>query len=66
MVKRLVGFLGSCPTPECGGAAGYFCVLCRHYVEDCLCSPGGCACPDDNGWASIGERKMIREKLGIQ
>ena len=69
MRRRLVGYLGTCQTPECGRAHGYFCVRCHHYVSTCLCSVGACACrladgtPDDSGWASKGERKAVREKL---
>lgn len=62
MSKR-VGYLGSCGTPLCGGISGYFCVRCRHYVADCLCSPAWCGCADDQGWASEGERRVILAKL---
>jgi len=63
----LVGFLGSCGTPYCGGIEGYFCVLCRHYVAECRCQGAdGCTCEgDDYGqyWASTGERPFMRYKL---
>lgn len=68
-MARLVGFLYSCETPECGGVDGYFCVRCRHYVTDCRCSRGWCECRlpdgtcDDSGWASKGERRFIKVKL---
>ncbi len=65
---KLVGFLYSCSTPECGGVSGYFCVKCRHYCSKCACgsNTGGCACAGTDYqkyWASTGERKMMREKL---
>lgn len=62
MSKR-VGYLGSCGTPLCGAVNGYFCVRCKHYVSDCLCSPGYCLCANDEGWASGGERRAVLEKL---
>lgn len=62
-MPKLVGFLYSCSTPYCGGVDGYFCVRCRHYVMDCLCTPSQCACPDDEGWASTGERRAVLAKL---
>lgn len=61
--KRLVGFLGSCGTPYCGGIIGYFCVRCHRYVSDCRCSPASCACHDSKGWACAGERPAVRAAL---
>lgn len=63
MSNRRVGFLGSCGTPYCGGIEGYFCVRCEHYVQDCRCQPGLCDCGNGAGWASQGERPMVRERL---
>ena len=69
-MKR-VGYLGSCPTYDCGGVDGYFCVRCRHYVTDCRCTPDWCSCalpdgrPDTSGWASTGERRYVRERIGL-
>lgn len=60
--RKLVGFLGSC-TEVCGGVHGYFCVRCRHYLVDCRCTPAHCECGDSQGWASQGERKVIRAAL---
>ena len=60
---RLIGLLGSCPVPECGGVDGYFCVKCRHYVVDCRCTPGLCECGNYAYWASTGERPELRALL---
>jgi len=67
-MTKLLGYLGECGTPYCGGIYGYFCVKCRHYLTNCDCfsNEGGCTCDDDNygkWWASTGERRMLREAL---
>ena len=53
----------TCQTPYCGSVYKYFCVKCRHYVEDCRCQPGYCACETREWWAATGERPMLRRKL---
>jgi len=65
---KLVGYLGNCGTPYCGGIFGYFCVKCRRYVAECRCGDysRGCSCPEDKNnryWAGPGERKVLRELL---
>lgn len=63
MAMKRVGYLESCSTEYCGGVEGYFCVVCNHYLADCRCTPGNCACLDDIGWASTGERKYIMGRV---
>ena len=55
--------LQTCGTPLCGYVERYFCVRCRHYVWDCLCTPGWCACEKRDGWAAPGERRMVEAQL---
>jgi len=62
MTKKL-GFLGTCPTPYCGGVEGFFCVRCSRYVADCRCTPSECSCADSRYWASTRERSVMREAL---
>jgi len=67
-LAKLIGYLGTCPTPYCGSIDGYFCVKCRHYVTECCCGDysGGCTCKgEDHGkwWASTGERRSLQRLL---
>mgnify|MGYP001087098275 CR=1 FL=1 len=67
-MSKLIGYLGTCPTPYCGGISGYFCVKCRHYVTECRCGDytGGCECQGDDyrrWWASKGERRIMEQEL---
>jgi len=65
---RRIGYLGSCPSPYCGGIHGYFCMKCRHYVTTCRCgfNEGGCQCEEEDygmWWAGQGDQRMKELEL---
>ena len=67
-MAKLIGYLGCCSTPYCGGIYGYFCVKCRHYASSCQClaNEGGCTCREEDygtWWASTGERRSLEREL---
>lgn len=53
----------TCGTEYCGAVHKYFCVRCRHYLQDCRCTPGNCSCENNDGWARHGERSFVRAQL---